>query len=146
MGLRAIRFHRERRQFVRVPFAGTVRAALIPPPVRNPVWHLAAEDLSEGGVRLACGEFCSVECGVLLDLDTPSSSRPIRAVGKVVWVAQVPRQGQWRVGVRFTELSDAARSQLRALMQGDLAAESRHKRPAAFPPRPAGIARPPRTT
>jgi hypothetical protein len=93
MGLLGIRLRRERRRFVRVPFAGTVRAAVIPPPFRNGIWHLTAENLSEGGLRLACGESCSVECGVLLDLDAPGSATPIRVVGKVVWVEQLPNEG-----------------------------------------------------
>jgi Tfp pilus assembly protein PilZ len=120
MGLLGIRLRRERRRFVRVPFAGTVRAAVIPPPFRNGIWHLTAENLSEGGLRLACGEPCSVECRVLLDLDTRGSATPIRVVGKVAWVEQLPNKQDWHVGVRFTELSDLARARLRALTGGNL--------------------------
>jgi Tfp pilus assembly protein PilZ len=123
MGLLGIRVRRERRRFVRVPFAGTVRAAVIPPPFRNGIWHLTAENLSEGGLRLACGESCSVECGVLLDLDAPGSATPIRVVGKVVWVEQLPNEQESHVGVRFTELGAIAHAQLRTLTPGHLAEE-----------------------
>ena len=106
----------ERRQFVRAPFGGAVQAEPIPQPSPNRLWRLLAEDLSEGGIRLSSPELFPVESRVLLDLDTPSLDDPIRVLGKVVWVEQVPYADQWRVGVEFSDVPKDMRSRLRRIV------------------------------
>jgi c-di-GMP-binding flagellar brake protein YcgR len=106
---------RERRRFGRVPFGGPVRAEQIPQPVPNRRWQLLSEDLSEGGLRLSSPDFLAVEQRVLLDVDTATTDDPIRIVGKVVWIAQVPYADQWQVGVYFSDVPQDMRSRLRRI-------------------------------
>ena len=106
----------ERRRFARVPFGAPVRAEQIPQPVPNRCCHLLSEDLSEGGLRLSSPDFFPVEQRVLLDVDTATMDDPIRVLGKVVWVEQVPYADQWRVGVEFSDVPTEARSRLRRIV------------------------------
>jgi hypothetical protein len=84
----------ERRSSVRVAFNSAVRAEPIPQPSPSRVLQLLSEDLSEGGARLSSPEFLPVDSRVLLDLETPRRDDPIRAIGRVVWVEQVPYAAQ----------------------------------------------------
>jgi c-di-GMP-binding flagellar brake protein YcgR len=109
--------HPERRRFARVPFDLPARAEPIPQSLSNNVYQLLSADLSEGGARLSSPEFFPLESLVLLDLETPRSAEPIRAVGRVAWAEHVANEDRWRLGVEFAELSDEARSRLRKLVR-----------------------------
>jgi hypothetical protein len=49
----------DRRQFVRVPFDGEVRAEPLVQASSSRMLHLLPEDLSEGGARLSCPDSSS---------------------------------------------------------------------------------------
>ena len=116
----------ERRRYARVPFDGPVRAEQIQQSTwnRNHIWNLVPADLSEGGVRLSSSELFPVESRLLLELDTELGEDPIRAHGRVVWVAQVPFQDQWQVGVAFFDVTESRRSRLRAIVNAQQAANN----------------------
>ena len=101
---------------MRVQFDSSVRADPIPQPSPSRVLQLLSEDLSEGGARLSSPEFLPLDSRGLLDLETPRPDEPIRAMGRVVWVEQVPYAAQWQVGVEFGELTKSARTQLRQIV------------------------------
>jgi len=101
-----------------------VRAEQIRQPIqnRNRVWHLVPEDLSEGGLRLSSPEVFPVQSRLLLEFDTEPPGGPIRAFGTVVWIAQVPFQDQWRVGVEFSDVTDGRRTRLQGIVRAQQAA------------------------
>jgi hypothetical protein len=89
--------------------------------------HMLAEDLSEDGLRLSSPEMIAVETRLLLDIEPERWGLPIRAVGKVIWVAETNSPDRWYVGVAFVELSDNARERLAALVASRKAAKKGHK-------------------
>jgi hypothetical protein len=93
------RLQRERQRFARVRFDFPDRAEQIPQSLPNNAYQLLSADLSEGAARLSSPELCPVESLVLLDLETPRSAEPIRAVGRVAWAEHVANEDRWRLGV-----------------------------------------------
>lgn len=84
---------------------------LFPPSDRYLVINLSqtgiafiTRDRLEEGVRLG------------LTLHAPPARVPIRAGGRVVWVHKSDRQDAFRVGVRFTRMSERARNVLKAVL------------------------------
>ena len=114
----------EKRQFVRVPLDATVRAEKVPQPSPNRVWNLLSEDLSERGLRLSSPELFPVASRLLIDIDTGDSPNTVRAIGIVVWAAQVPHQDQWRIGVAFSDVSGGERARLRRIVADRQAMEN----------------------
>ncbi len=106
----------EKRQFLRVPLDASVRAEKVPQPSPNRIWNLLPEDLSESGLRLTSPELFPVESRLLINIDTEIPADTVRTVGIVVWVAQVPHQDHWSIGVAFSDVSDSERAQLRRIV------------------------------
>jgi Tfp pilus assembly protein PilZ len=77
-----------------------------------------AEDVSESGLALSSPALFGVGRRLLMDLAVAEVAEPIRLVGRVIWVAKEGRQARYRIGVEFDELSEAARMQLKDLVQG----------------------------
>ncbi len=108
----SLNLHSERRQFVRVAFDDPVQAEGVPQPMPVHSWHLLAEDLSESGLRLLSPKCFPVQSHLLIEFDSEHAAEPIRGVGRVVWVRQLPEQEEWHIGVEFTDLSERCRMQL----------------------------------
>jgi hypothetical protein len=108
--------HAESRICVRVHYCDPVTAQPLGGPTGQHGLSLLAEDLSESGVRLSSPQLLAVDTPLLLAFEPTSWQAPIRAVGRVVWVAQPGASDQWDIGVAFTELSDGERERLRALV------------------------------
>jgi c-di-GMP-binding flagellar brake protein YcgR len=106
----------DRRRYARIPFDSPVRIEKVPKRSPTDVEHLLSEDLSEGGIRLSSPRFYSVQDRMLLELEMPEEPGSIRAIGTVVWVEQSSYQYQFRVGVRFSDVSETDRSRLRNIV------------------------------
>lgn len=107
----------EKRQFLRVPLDASVRAEKVPQPSPNRIWNLLPEDLSESGLRLSSPELFPVKSRLLLDIESEIPADTVRIVGIVVWVAQVPHQNQWHLGIAFSDVSDNGRARLRRIVR-----------------------------
>ncbi|MGB5833861.1 MAG: PilZ domain-containing protein [Thiohalocapsa sp.] len=102
----------ESRLYVRVRYRDPV---LVQPLGTHPAMHsfyLLADDLSEGGLRLLSPTVIPVDADLLLDIEVHRAKAPIRAVGRVLWVAKADSGDLWNTGVRFTELSDPDKTRL----------------------------------
>ncbi|RKY41167.1 MAG: hypothetical protein DRP85_07020 [Candidatus Makaraimicrobium thalassicum] len=62
-------------------------------------------NLSEGGVRFNTGEFISRACRLVLELDIPMFTKPVKAISKVAWIRKTGAGDDYEVGNQFLEIS-----------------------------------------
>ncbi|MDP8299378.1 MAG: PilZ domain-containing protein [Candidatus Tantalella remota] len=63
------------------------------------------KNLSEGGIRFRTAEFISMACRLILELDIPMFTKPVKAISKVAWIRKVPSGDDYEVGNQFLEMS-----------------------------------------
>lgn len=63
------------------------------------------KDLSEGGIRFRTTEFVSMACRLILEMDIPVFSKPIKAISKVAWIRKTESGDDYEVGNQFLEMS-----------------------------------------
>ena len=64
-----------------------------------------SKNLSEGGVRFRTGEFISMACRLILELDIPMLTKPVKAISKVAWIKKADAGSDYEVGNQFLEIS-----------------------------------------
>lgn len=74
-------------------------------------------DISEGGIRFRSNHFIAVHHRLLFKLNMPRQ-RPIEAMGRPAWIAELPHLGQYEIGAQFTSLSAEDRGLIRAFVAG----------------------------
>jgi c-di-GMP-binding flagellar brake protein YcgR len=62
-------------------------------------------DVSAGGLMFRTKEFVSAACNLILELDIPTLTRPIKATSKVAWVKNSNPDGDYEVGNQFMEIT-----------------------------------------
>jgi hypothetical protein len=109
---------RERRMRVRVWVDATASVTPVPNPPPHRVWNLVGEDISEAGIRLLSPESFPVKSRLRLEVYPEDQGLPVLTIGEVVWIEQFPEASRWRLGVKFSELSEEARAGVRELVRG----------------------------
>lgn len=66
-------------------------------------------DLSAGGLRFTTNKEISTPCRLILELDMPSQTKPIKAVSKVAWVQKAKAGEDYEVGNQFMEITEKDR-------------------------------------
>ena len=64
-----------------------------------------SKNLSEGGVRFRSDRFISLACRLVVELNLPELTKPIRAVSKITWIKKLPAGDDYEVGNQFLEIS-----------------------------------------
>jgi len=64
-----------------------------------------SKNLSEGGIRFRTNEFISMACRLILELDIPMFTKPVKAISKVAWIRKSPSGEDYEVGNQFLEIS-----------------------------------------
>ena len=64
-----------------------------------------SKNLSQGGIRFNASEFISRACRLIVELDLPMVSKPIRAISKVAWIRKTDSGDNFDVGNQFLEIS-----------------------------------------
>jgi c-di-GMP-binding flagellar brake protein YcgR len=64
-----------------------------------------SRDLSQGGVHFRAQEFISMACRLILELDIPMLTRPIKAISKVAWIKKTGAGNDYEIGNQFLEIS-----------------------------------------
>ena len=64
-----------------------------------------SRDLSQGGVHFRTGEFISMACRLILEMDIPMLTRPIKAISKVAWIRKTDSGDDYEIGNQFLEIS-----------------------------------------
>lgn len=63
------------------------------------------KNLSSGGIRFRTAEFISMACRLVLELDIPMFTKPVKAISKVAWIRKMPSGDDYEVGNQFLEMS-----------------------------------------
>ena len=63
------------------------------------------KNLSEGGIRFRTAEFISMACRLILELDIPMFTKPVKAISKVAWIRKSPSGEDYEIGNQFLEMS-----------------------------------------
>ena len=66
---------------------------------------VVTKNLSEGGVRFRAPEFISMACRLLVELDMPMFTKPIKAISKVAWIRKASSEDDYEIGNQFLEIS-----------------------------------------
>ncbi|MBU0570545.1 MAG: PilZ domain-containing protein [Candidatus Omnitrophica bacterium] len=64
-----------------------------------------SRDLSQGGVHFRTGEFISMACRLILEVDIPMLTRPVKAISKVAWIRKTDSGNDYEIGNQFLEIS-----------------------------------------
>lgn len=64
-----------------------------------------SKNLSEGGIRFRTNGFVSRACRLILELDVPMFSKPIKAISKVAWIRKADNGTEYEIGNRFLEMT-----------------------------------------
>ena len=62
-------------------------------------------NLSQGGVRFKASEFISMACRLVLEMDMPMFTKPIKAISKVAWIRKTPSGEDYELGNQFLEMA-----------------------------------------
>ena len=71
-----------------------------------------SRNLSEGGIRFRTPEFVSMACRMIVEMDIPMLSRPIKAISKVAWIRKAASSDDFEVGNQFLEMSKKDRERM----------------------------------
>lgn len=65
-------------------------------------------DVSTGGVRFMTNKFFSTARQLILELDIPTLTKPLKAVSKIVWIkkAKAGEDYEYEVGNQFMEITE----------------------------------------
>ncbi len=63
------------------------------------------KNMSQGGIRFRTAEFISMACRLILELDLPMFTKPVKAISKVAWIRKAPSGSEYEVGNQFLEIS-----------------------------------------
>lgn len=64
-----------------------------------------SKNLSQGGIRFRTAEFVSMACRLILELDIPMLTKPVKAISKVAWIRKATSGDDYEVGNQFLEMS-----------------------------------------
>jgi hypothetical protein len=63
------------------------------------------KNLSTGGIRFRTSDFISMACRLILEMDIPMFTKPVKAISKVAWIRKMPSGEDYEVGNHFLEMS-----------------------------------------
>jgi c-di-GMP-binding flagellar brake protein YcgR len=94
----------ERRRFPRVEHGAPIQYKKLKSPGEPPAGAVS-RDLGQGGVRFLINEFLSLASRLVIEINLPSSNRPLKAISKVAWIRKVPYGDQYEVGNQFLDMT-----------------------------------------
>ncbi len=110
-------FGQERRKFVRINSDLPVELKELPAYHPINLRNLMSLDISEGGLKLSAFYFYPVNSRLIIQVFLSPKMEPVKAVGKVSWVEQVPYQDRYKIGVEFSDITEEGRYNLRNIIK-----------------------------
>jgi len=95
----------ERRKFKRVKTHVPIKYRKLREGAGSVGFGSLSRDLSQGGVHFRAGEFISMACRLILEVDIPMLTRPIKAISKVAWIRKTDNGDDYEIGNQFLEIS-----------------------------------------
>ncbi len=74
--------------------------------------HSQTTDISAGGAGFISNRLVPVKTKMMVEINLTPASDPVLALGEVCWVRQMAQSENFRIGLKFVEVSSAVRSQL----------------------------------
>lgn len=68
------------------------------------------KNLSVGGVRFHSDRFISLSCRMVVEINLPLISKPLRAISKVAWIRKIPAGDDYEIGNQFLDMKREDRS------------------------------------
>ena len=78
--------HDNHRKFSRVTTHIPVKYRKLTDPVDVTKTGTITRNLSEGGIHFKANEFISMACRLILEMDMPMFTKPVKAISKVAWI------------------------------------------------------------
>jgi len=72
-----------------------------------------SKNISEGGIRFRSDRFISLACRLVVELNLPDISEPIKVVSKIAWIKKLPVGDDYEVGNQFLEMRRKDRDSIR---------------------------------
>lgn len=94
----------DKRRYPRVDFTLPVQYKNLRKSTVPPAGSIT-RNISEGGVCFKSSEFISLACRLVVEINLPNISRPIKAISKVAWIRRVPASEQYELGNQFLEMT-----------------------------------------
>lgn len=69
-------------------------------------------DISSGGAGFVCHRFIPVKTKMMVEISLIPDSEPIMALGEVRWVQHMAHSDNYRIGLKFIEISSPVKSRL----------------------------------
>jgi len=69
-------------------------------------------NISSGGAGFVTHRFIPVKTKMMVEISLTPDSEPIMAVGEVMWVQHVANSDNYRIGLKFIEISSPVKSRL----------------------------------
>lgn len=101
----------EKRRFKRVGASLSVEYRDLKKATELPKGSLS-RNISEGGVCFKSREFMSLACRLVVNINLPSSPKPIKAISKVAWIRRLPSSDQYELGNQFLEIAKEDKAQI----------------------------------
>ena len=76
------------------------------------------KNISEGGVCFSSKQFMSLACRLILNINLPNSTKPIKAISKVAWIRRLPVGDQYELGNQFLEIAKEDKAQIVDFVNG----------------------------
>ncbi|MCK4463353.1 MAG: PilZ domain-containing protein [Candidatus Omnitrophica bacterium] len=70
------------------------------------------KNLSVGGVKFHSDGFISLSCRMILEINLPLISKPLRAISKVAWIRKLPAGEDYEIGNQFLDMKKEDRSMI----------------------------------
>ncbi len=72
----------------------------------------STKNISEGGVCFNSSEFISLACRLVVEINLPTTPKPIKAISKVAWIRKLPNGDQYELGNQFLDMAREDKSQI----------------------------------
>jgi len=97
----------EKRQSPRVKTSIPVRYKELQDGAETVAVGSLTSDMSTGGLRFGTNKLVSTACRLIVELDIPTLTKPIKALSKVAWIqkADTGDDHQYQVGSQFMEIT-----------------------------------------
>lgn len=74
-------------------------------------------NLSAGGVKFSAASFVPLSCPLVVEVNLPRTSKPIRIVSKVVWIKKLPAGEDYEIGGKFLNIASTDREAIANYVQ-----------------------------
>jgi c-di-GMP-binding flagellar brake protein YcgR len=83
-----------------------------------------SKDIGEGGVRFKTNGFISLACRLVMEINLPTITKPIKAISKVAWIKKIPAGDEYELGNQFLEMTKEDKSHIRDFVDKSIAPET----------------------